>query len=57
MERARATIYAVAAALVALLLLTVAYGLGAGEAVLVVGLAATPVVMLTVYWQLRRSRP
>jgi hypothetical protein len=40
-------------ALVALLLFTVAYGLGAGEAVLVVGLAAAPVVMLLTYRELR----
>jgi hypothetical protein len=53
MERARATIYAVAAALVALLLFTVAYGLGAGDAVLIVGLAASPVVMLVTYRELR----
>jgi hypothetical protein len=40
-------------ALAALLLFTVAYGLGAGEAVLVVGLAAAPVVMLLTYRELR----
>jgi hypothetical protein len=54
-ERAEATTYAVAAALGAVLLSVLAYGLGASEIALLVGLAAASVVMLVVYRQLRRK--
>jgi hypothetical protein len=54
MGRLEATRFAVAAGLIVLLLCTIAYGIGAGEAILYVGLVSVPVVTLIVYWQLRR---
>ncbi len=53
MDRSLRTTWAVCAGLAALLLSTIAYGLGVGEWIVFVGLAVAPLVMLLTYRKIR----